>query len=164
MPFPRCRRRFRLARYRKQSDFATHLFQPLATISDRAVLNGGSDNVIAALHQPKDAQVVGLSAAAGKNNFRRTRIHQRRYRCSRLFHRRPRVLAIMVNRRRIAELLQVKRPHRLKHLRQDRGGGIVIEVNAAHGSILLLFSVIPSAAREPYSTHAQDSWTSDRKR
>jgi hypothetical protein len=64
------------------------------------------------------------------------------------------MLPIVMDRRRIAELLGVERPHRLKHLWQDRSGGVVIKVNAAHGSILRL-SEIPSAAREPYGDDAQ---------
>jgi hypothetical protein len=47
-------------------------------------------------------------------------------------------LTIMVNRRCVAKLFQIKRPHRLKHLRQYRCRGVVIKVNAAHTSILRL--------------------------
>jgi len=119
-------------------DLAPYLLQAFAGISNRAVLDSGSNNVVAALYQAKNAQIVGLSAAAGEHNLCRTCIEQRRYRCARLFHRRTRVLPIMVDRRRIAELLEIERAHRLKHFRQDRSGGIVVEVNAAHNSILPL--------------------------
>jgi len=94
--------------------------------------------VIAALHQAKDAQIVRFRSAAGKNDLRRTRIQKRSHGSTRLLHSRARMLAMVVDRRCIAKLLQVERPHRLKHLRQKRGGGVVVKVDA-HESRLLSF-------------------------
>ena len=49
----------------------------------------------------------------------------------------PRVLAVAMDRRRVAELLEIERPHRLKHLRQERRGGVVVKINAVHIPILI---------------------------
>ena len=57
-----------------------------------------------------------------------------------LFHGSTRMLTVMVNGRGVAELLQIKRPHRLEHFRQHWRGGIVVQINAAHKSILRLYS------------------------
>src|SRR6185437_1760208 len=100
--------------------------------------NGGSDNVITLAHQAKDARVIAFRAAAGENHLRRTAMHERRYRCPRLLHRRSCMLPVMVYGRGIPKPLQIERLHGLKYLRQNRRGGVVVEVNAAHGYILPL--------------------------
>src|ERR1700761_4987740 len=57
------------------------------------------------------------------------------------------MLTIMVNGRGIPELFQIEWPHRLKYLRQYRGGSVVIQVNAAHK----LFYAFSSVFREALS-------------
>jgi plasmid maintenance system killer protein len=52
---------------------------------------------------------------------------------------------MVVDRRSIAKMLAEVRPHRFEHLRKNRRGGIVIEVNAAHDlySICFRFDTLP---------------------
>src|SRR6185437_15508727 len=121
-----------------ESYLAAHLLQTLARVQHRAVLDGGSDNVIALAHQAKDARVVTFRASAGEDHLRRTAMHQRCHRCSRLFHRRARMLPVMVYGRGISKPLQIERLHRIKHLRENRRGGVVVKVNATHAYILPL--------------------------
>jgi hypothetical protein len=43
---------------------------------------------------------------------------------------------VVVDGRGVAELIGKIGPHRLPHLRQERSGGVVIEINAPHAHIL----------------------------
>src|SRR5258707_10241534 len=92
--------------------------------------------MLATGHQTENSQIVGLCAAAGENNLRRTRIQQCGNAGPGSFDGRASVLSVMVNGRRVAEFFKIKRPHCLKHFREDGSGGVVVEVNAAHTSIL----------------------------
>src|SRR6185312_13318955 len=75
-----------------------HLLQTLASVEHCAVLDGGSDHMIAALSEAKDGRVIAFCPAAGKNNFRWTSLEEGCHRGSGLLYRGARVLPIMVNR------------------------------------------------------------------
>ena len=102
----------------------------------RVVLHRAGDDMIPGLHRTEDGQVVALRPAAGKDNFRRAAAEQPGNAGPRLFHCGTRVLPFLVDRRSVAELLQQKRTHSLQHLGQQRCGGIRIQVNSPHISIL----------------------------
>src|SRR6185312_11797607 len=44
---------------------------------------------------------------------------------------------MMVNRRRVSEVLTEVRPHRFKHFRQHWGRGVIVEINPPHTSIVV---------------------------
>ena len=81
----------------------------------------------------KYCQVVGLRAAAGKDDFRRAASQQRGHGLPRALHRRSRLLAMMMDGRRIPEALSEVGLHGLKDCRQHGRGGVIVEVDAAHG-------------------------------
>ena len=97
------------------------------------MLDGRSDDVIARLGQSEDRQVVGFGAAAGEDDLRRAASQQRRHRLARALHRRPRLLSVMMDGGGVPEVLAEVRLHGLKDLGQHGRGGVIVEIDAAHG-------------------------------
>ncbi len=93
------------------------------------------DEVIARLDDARDRQIVGLRAPAGKDDFASAATQKAGHLLPRALHGSPRPLAVKMNRRCIAKVLTKKRPHGRQHLGQKRGGGIVIEIDAAHHNL-----------------------------
>ena len=122
----------RPAVHRQVGHGATHLFQPLACVQHRMMLNRRGDEVIARLHQAKQRQVVALGAAAGEDDLRRTAVQQLGNLLARVLHRRARLLSLLMNGRRVAELLEEVGTHGLKHFGKKRSGGVVVEVDPMH--------------------------------
>src|SRR5580658_2753174 len=99
------------------------------------MFNRRSDDVIARLYHPEQGEVVALGAAAGENHFGRTAVQQFGNILASMLHRGTRLLALLMNGRRIPELLDKMRPHRLKHFRQERSCGVVVEIHAMHSCL-----------------------------
>ena len=76
--------------------------------------------MIAALGEAENSHVVRFCAAAGEYDLRGTSVEQRGHRRARFSHRRAGMLPVMVDRRRVAEFLQIERLHRRKDFRQHR--------------------------------------------
>src|SRR5579864_6236886 len=104
----------------------------LAGEKHSVVFHARRDDVAARINQARDGEIVGLSAAAGEDNLGGAATKQRCHRVASVLDRGPRLLSVMMNRRRVAELLREIRPHRLKHFGQYGRGGVVVEINAAH--------------------------------
>src|ERR1039458_5182483 len=101
------------------------------------MLYGRGNDVIARLHQAKQRQVVALGAAAGEDDLRRAAVQQLRNLLARVLHRRARLLSLLMNGRRVAELLKEVGTHGLKHFRKKRSSGVVIEVDPLHSRFSL---------------------------
>ena len=83
--------------------------------------------------EAKNCQVVAFSAAAGEDDLRGAASQQRGDRFARPLDRRPRLLSMVMNGRRVPEVLPEVGLHGLKDLGQDGGGGVIVEIDAAHG-------------------------------
>ncbi len=83
--------------------------------------------------EAENCQIVAFGAAAGEDDFRGTASQQSGYRLARPLHRRPRLLSMMMDGRRVPEALPEVGLHGLKDLGQHRGGGVIVEIDAAHG-------------------------------
>src|ERR1035441_1528406 len=83
------------------------------------MLHGRGDDVIARLHQAKQRQVVALGAPAGENNLRRTAVQQLGNLLARVLHGGASLLSLLMNGRRVAELLEEVGAHGLKHFRSE---------------------------------------------
>ena len=88
--------------------------------------------MIARLHQAKQRQVVALGAAAGEDDLRRTAVQQLGNLLARVLHGGARLLSLLMNGRRVAELLEEVGAHGLKHFGKKRSGGVVVEVDPMH--------------------------------
>src|SRR6266851_2047920 len=88
----------------------------------------------------KDRVVVSFRAAAGEDDFLRTRANQRRDLFARSFNRAARLLPKGVNRGGIAELPRQVGQHSVEHRRLDSRGGIVIQIDAIHGRAIRIDS------------------------
>ena len=109
-------------------------FQPLAGVENRLVLGRRGDDVVAFfgihLGHALQRQVVRFRRAAGENDFFRSRADQARHLLARLlrrFFRFPAEAVIAAGR--VAEDVRQVRPHRLKHARIDRRGGVIVHVD-----------------------------------
>src|SRR5579863_7243534 len=65
--------------YANVSDFTSDRLEVFARVQHRMMFNGRTDHVVPGTHSPQNSEVVGLSAAAGKNNLRGPAPEQRRY-------------------------------------------------------------------------------------
>ena len=102
----------------------------------RMMFNPAGEDMIPSPDRSKNCQIVALRAAAGEDDFRWPAPQQSRHAGPCLLHRGTRPLPLLVDRGGIAKLLHQERPHRLQHLRQQRSGGIRIQVNSPHHTIL----------------------------
>ena len=82
--------------------------------------------------KPEDREVVGLGAAAGEDDLGGAAAEQLGHRLARALDRRPRLLSMMVDGRRVAEVLAEVGPHGLQHLGQHGRGRVVVEIDSAH--------------------------------
>src|SRR5713101_870790 len=89
--------------------------------------------MLSRLRDAKYCQVVGLRASAGKDDFRGAASQQRGHGLPRALHGRSRLLSMMMDGRRIPEALHEVGLHSLKDRGQHRCGGVIVEVDAAHG-------------------------------
>ena len=105
--------------------------------------------MVARLHQAKQGQIVTLGPAAGKHDLRRTTVQQLGNLLARVLDSPARLLALLMNRRGIAKLLEEVGAHRLKYLGQKRRGRVVVEIHSAHKNSCPLLVVRNS--REIYS-------------
>ena len=111
---------------------AAGIFEPLAGIQNGVVLDRRSDEVVAGLGQSEERQIVALGASAGEDDFGGTAVHKIGDMLAGLLDRGARLLALLVDGRGIAELLQEVGLHGRKHLRQKGAGRVVVEIHPAH--------------------------------
>ncbi len=88
--------------------------------------------MIARLHQSKQSQIVALGTAAGEDNLRWPAVQQLRNLLARMLHRRARLLALLMNGRRVAKLLEEVGAHRLKHFGKKWSCSVIVEVDPMH--------------------------------
>ena len=125
--------------HRNRSDLNATLLQVLAGIHHRVMLDGRGDDVIAGLHEARDREIVSLGAAAGEDDFRRAASQQLGNTLPRTLDGSARLLSMVVNGRGIAEVLAEVRTHGVQHLGENRGRGVIVEINAAHCHPYLLY-------------------------
>src|SRR5206468_3620911 len=96
---------------------------------------------------------VAFRTAAGKHDLSRAGVYKLRHLLTRLLHRSARLLALLVDRGRVAELLEEIRSHRFKHVGQERAGRVVVEVDPVHDSLYSIVSL--DSARLASDSRAQ---------
>ena len=123
-----------IAPHRQIRHFVAVLFQALAGVQYRLVLNGLRDDVIALLavhfRDALDHQIVGFCRAASEDDLLRRGTYQRSHLRARVFHRffagpTKRVVAA----RRVPEFLGEIGQHRLHHTRIHWRGCVIVHVN-----------------------------------
>src|SRR5690242_19564164 len=117
---------------RNISDFAAGGVQFLARIQHSVVLDGRRDNVIAWLCQTEDGKVISFGAAAGEYNFRSATAQKIRNRFARPLHGGPPFLPMMMDGRRVSEMLAEVGPHGLENFGEDGGAGVIVEIDSTH--------------------------------
>src|SRR5438128_2178815 len=104
------------------------------------MLDSRSNDVLSRFRKAENRQVIPLRSAAGEDDLRSPASQQGRYRLARMLDRRPCLLSMMMDGRGIAETLAEIRLHRRKNLRQNRSGGVVVEINTTHIHPILRFN------------------------
>ena len=126
-------------------DLAALRLQVLAGIQNGVMLDGRGNHVISGSRNPKNRQIIGLSATAGEHHLRGPATQQGSHGFARLLHCRVGLLSVMVNRRGIPKLLAEVRLHRLENLRQHGSGRAIVEIDSSHG-ILTADSILSCQA------------------
>src|SRR2546425_4727976 len=101
------------------------------------MLDGRRDDVIAGLCQTwlcqtEDGEVVSFSAAAGKYDFRSAATQKIRNRFARALHGGPRFLPMMMDGRRVPEMLTEVGTHGVENLGENGGAGVIVEIDPTH--------------------------------
>ena len=101
------------------------------------MLDGRRDDVIAGLCQTwlcqtEDGEVVSFSAAAGKYYFRSAATQKIRNRFARALHSGTRFLPMMMDGRRVPEMLGEVGPHGLENLGEDGRARVIVEIDPTH--------------------------------
>src|ERR1700716_1017281 len=115
------------------------------------MLDGRSNDmglVRVVMGEAENCQVVAFSAAAGENDLRGAAPHQGRHRLACALHRRPCLLSMVMDRRRVAEMLSEVALHGLKDLGQHRRRSVIVEVDASHKVTLLFYALWAKADTE----------------
>src|SRR6476646_5448526 len=97
------------------------------------MLDGGADDMLSRLGEAENREVVGFGAAAGEDNLGRAAPQQSGNGLARALHRHSRLLSMMMERRRVPEMLPEVSLHGLKDRGQHGSGGVVVEIDMAHG-------------------------------
>ena len=117
---------------RHRGNLATERFEVLAGIHHRVMFDVGRDDVIARPADPENGQIVGLGPATGKHHLRGAAAEQMSHRLTSLLDRRPAPLTVVVDRGGVPEVLAEIGLDGGEHFGKHRGGGVVVEVDAAH--------------------------------
>ncbi len=96
------------------------------------MLDRGRDEVIARPQDAEDRGVVAFRAAGGKDDFGGAAVQERGDLLAGMLDGGAGTLAEVVDGGGVAEGFDEERPHGLKHLGEQRRGGIGVHVNAAH--------------------------------
>ena len=128
--------------HRNISDFTSHLFQVLAGIQHGVMFDGRRNNVVAGAGESEDSQVVAFGATAGKHDLGRTTSYKRRQRLAGSLNGCTRVLSMMVDGGRVAEVLTEVGTHGVEDLGEDGRGGVIVEVNPAHELHYLFYALL----------------------
>src|SRR5437870_12768726 len=101
------------------------------------MLDGRRDDVIAGLCQTwlcqtEDGEVISFGAAAGEYDFRSAAAQKIRNRFALPLHGGPRFLPMMMDGRRVPEMLTEVAPHGLENFGENEGAGVIVEIDAAH--------------------------------
>src|SRR5437868_7311420 len=96
------------------------------------MLDRRGDHVVSGRSQSENGEIVGLRTAASEYDLRSPASQQCSYRLPRALHGCPRLLSMVMDRRRVSEVLAEVWAHGLKNLRQHRRSGVIVEVNSAH--------------------------------
>ena len=112
-------------------------FEELYRAQHRRMFDGAEDDVIPPLlirvSRAFDREIRGLRAVRReKDVLGRFRADERRHLLTRLRQRIPRAQAVRMQRGGVAEVFGEVRAHRLERLRQERRGGLMIEVDRRH--------------------------------
>jgi len=121
---------------RQNIDLDPAITQSSHCVQHRVVLDRAGNNMISRSHGTENREVIAFRPAAGKNNLRRAATQKPGNACPRPFHSGACVLPLLVDRGSIPKPFQKKRAHSLQHLRQQRSGGIRVQVNSPHNPIL----------------------------
>src|SRR2546426_3376076 len=119
------------------ADVCPALFERLQGVEDGVMLNGGADDVLRLAARGFDNSdncgVVRLGAAACEDNLARSGVEEPGHSLASVFHRRPRLLAVPVDGRGVAPVRDEIGLHRFQDFGGERRGGVIIEINSAHG-------------------------------
>jgi len=96
------------------------------------MLDGRRDDVIAGLCQTEDGEVISFGAAAGEYDFRSAAAQKIRNRFARPLHGGPRFLPMMMDGRRVPEMLGEVGPHGLENLGEDGRARVIVEIDPTH--------------------------------
>ena len=129
------------------------LFESLAGVEDGFMFHKRSDDVRPRLRTVSgggsDAEnrvIVGFGAAAGEENLLGARADERGHLFAGGLDGSASLLAESVDRRSVAEFAGEVGEHRVEHFRLDGGGGVVIEIDAVHGMLLMMILDMGHAA------------------
>ena len=133
-----------ITRDRNVRDGDALFFESLAGVKHGFVFDSRGNDVLRGSRGGDDAEdrvVVGLGAAAGKDNFLRAGVEERGHLIARGFDRGPGALAEGVDRGGVAKIGGEIGKHGLEDGGLDRGGGVVIEIDAVHGAARIRIEV-----------------------
>src|SRR5438874_13780319 len=107
------------------------------------MLDGRRDDVIAGLCQTwlcqtEDGEVISFGAAAGEYDFRSAAAQKIRNRFARALHGGTRFLPMMMDGRRVPEMLAEVGTHGVENLGENGGAGVIVEIDPTHGTYFTL--------------------------
>src|SRR6516165_4325972 len=121
------------------------------------MLDARGDHVIAGGDPSRDGEVIAFRSTTGKHDLRAGTAKQLGDGFPRVLDRSPRFLSVMMDGRSVPEALPEERAHGLEHLRQNRGSGVVVEVNAVHKDPTSILRDLKPQRRRPRDTQKTDS-------
>src|ERR1051326_1363394 len=108
----------------------------LAGIEHRMMLDCGSNYMIPGTDQTENRKIVSFGTSAREDHLGGAASQQRGHGLASALDGGPRLLSMMMDGRRVSKVLRVVRTHGVQHRKQHWCGGIIVEVNPPHTSIL----------------------------
>ena len=118
--------------HRKIGYFASLGCQMLAGVEYGVMFDGRGDDVVARPHHSKNCKIVAFRTAAGKYDLRGAAAQQCGHGFARALNRGPRLLPMMMDGGRVAEMLAKVRPHGIHHFGEHRSSRVVVEIDPSH--------------------------------
>src|SRR5262249_19736234 len=124
-------------------DLHPAFLEMLAGIKHGMMLDCRGNDVVSSTNQTENRKIVALSASACEYDLCRAATEKFCDRLACALDRRPVLLPVVVNRRRVPEMLTVVRSHGIQNLRKHRRGGVIVEVTPPHIEYFTRFSLWP---------------------
>jgi len=129
-----------LGRAGEEGNFDVSCRERFGGVKNGVMLDGCGDEMRAFGHGAEECEVIAFGATGGEDDLGSAATEEAGDRFARMVYGGAGILALLMDRTGIAEVLDPEGAHGLEYFGQKRGGGVRVHVDMAHTSILLPYA------------------------